>query len=110
MAGWRPGSEGSYVHLSGPAAFLQTNPRPDMLPYLSEANARLTDWQVQNGGRQVQFKLQGHVPLEFALANAERCSVSADGRALAAQRRDGALTHFRLSAHAATIELRCRLA
>lgn len=111
VAGWRPGSEGSYVHLSGPAAFLQTNPRPDMLPYLSEANARLTDWQVQNGGRQVQFKLQGHVPLEFALANTQACQVRANQRPLTALRPAAQATvtvqQFKLPDAAAAIQILC---
>ncbi|MFO1229849.1 MAG: bifunctional glycoside hydrolase 114/ polysaccharide deacetylase family protein [Alicycliphilus sp.] len=111
IAGWRQGSEGSYVHLSGPAALLQTSQQPDTTPYLSEANARLTEWQAQDGGRRVQFKLQGHVPLEFALANAQSCQIRADQRPLTALRPAAqasvAVQQFKLPDAAATIQILC---
>jgi len=108
VAGFRDDGEGRYVHLTADEAELSLAAVDARLPMLADANARILS--ATRDGELYRFELRAHVPLEFALANAERCSVSADGRALAAQRRDGALTHFRLSAHAATIELRCRLA
>ena len=111
IAGWRQGSEGSYVHLSGPAALLQTSQQPDTTPYLSEANARLTEWQAQDGGRRVQFKLQGHVPLEFALANAQTCQVRANQRPLTALRPAAqapvAVQQYKLPDAAATVQILC---
>lgn len=108
VAGFRDGGEGRYVHLSADEAELSLAAVDPRLPMLAGANARILS--ATRDGERYRFELRAHVPLEFALANAERCSVSADGRTLAAQRRDGALSHFRLTAHAATIELRCRLA
>ncbi|MBS0506542.1 MAG: hypothetical protein JSR53_04070, partial [Proteobacteria bacterium] len=111
VAGWRPGSDGNYVHLSGPTALLQTSQQPDATPYLYEANARLADWQVQDGGRRVQFTLQGHVPLEFALANTQSCQVSAHQRPLTALRPAAqapvAVQQFKLPDAAAAIQIRC---
>lgn len=111
VAGWRQGNEGNYVHLSGPAAFLQTGNQPAAAPYLFEANARLADWQVQEGGRRVQFKLQGHVPLEFALGNTQACQVRANQRTLTAQRPaaqgPAAVQQFKLSDAATEIQILC---
>ena len=111
IAGWRQGSEGSYVHLSGPAALLRTSQQPDTTPYLSEANARLTEWQVQDNGRRVQFRLQGHVPLEFALANAQACQVRANQRPLTALRPAAqapvAVQQYKLPDAAATVQILC---
>ncbi|MBS0291307.1 MAG: endo alpha-1,4 polygalactosaminidase [Proteobacteria bacterium] len=112
VAGWRPGVEGRYVHLSGPAALLQTNADETSSPYLHEANARLVDWQADPDGRRLQFTLQGHVPLEFALANTEACQVRANQRPLtalrpAAQART-AVQQFKLPDAAAQIQVLCR--
>ena len=46
-------------------------------------------------------KVAGHVPLEFSLANAAQCRVRVAGRDLSPLRRDGAVSHYRLTAHAA---------
>ena len=90
---------------------LQTSQQPDTTPYLSEANARLTEWQAQDGGRRVQFKLQGHVPLEFALANTQACQVRAGQRTLTALRPAAqdrtAVQQFKLPDAAAQIQILC---
>ena len=111
VAGWRQGAEGSYVHLTGPAALLQTGAQAPATPYLLEANARLMDWQAQDAGRRVQFKLQGHVPLEFALANTQACQVRAHQRPLTAQRAaahgPAAVQQFKLPDAASEIQILC---
>ena len=111
VAGARTGSEGLYVHLSGPVAYLQTSDQPMTGPFLYEANARLQDWQVGSDGRQVQFKLVGHVPLEFALANTGRCQVRADQHPLIALRSTAqtpaSVQQFKLPDVAAQIQILC---
>ena len=111
VAGARTGSEGLYVHLSGPVAYLQTSDQPMTGPFLYEANARLQDWQVGSDGRQVQFKLVGHVPLEFALANTGRCQVRADQHPLIALRptaqTPASVQQFKLPDVAAQIQILC---
>jgi len=112
VAGWRQGGEGSYVHLSGPAAWLQTDNGKTNTPYLHDANARLADWQADADGRRVQFTLQGHVPLEFALANTQSCQVRANQRTLtalrpAAQART-AVQQFKLPDATARIQILCQ--
>ena len=80
-------------------------------PFLYEANARLQDWQVGSDGRQVQFKLVGHVPLEFALANTGRCQVRADQHPLIALRptaqTPASVQQFKLPDVAAQIQILC---
>lgn len=111
VAGWRRSGEGLYVHLSGPAAFLQTDGREAATPYLHDANARLVDWQAEDDGRRVQFTLQGHVPLEFALANTQACQVRAGQRTLTALRPAAqdrtAVQQFKLPDAAAQIQILC---
>lgn len=107
IGGWRDGMEGPYVHLTGETATLVLGDRADATPVLAEANARLESASVEQGVQ--RYRLNGHVPLEFALSGASQCRVTADGRALGPVRSEAGLTHFRLDAHAATIELRCRV-
>ena len=111
VAGWRPGTEGQYVHLSDPSALLQTGGREIGTPYLYEANARLEEWTADEDGLRVQLRLRGHVPLEFALANTQTCQVRANQRNLAALRSGAqtrtAVQHFRLPDVAAQIQILC---
>jgi len=111
VAGWRQGIEGAYVHLSGPAAWLQTANREASTPHLHDANARLIDWQAEGDGRRVQFTLQGHVPLEFALANIQACQVRANQRTLTALRPTAqartAVQQFKLPDATARIQILC---
>jgi len=85
VAGMRAGSDGQYIHLTGASAWFATPPAGDAAnryqPYLYEANGRLTDWKV-SAQDHLDFTLQGHVPLEFALAAARGCQVRANGRSL----------------------------
>ena len=87
VAGWRSGAEGTYVHLTGPSAWLRTQSTPaearvSALPYLHEANARVNRWTPGADGRSLAFNLSGHKALEFSLAGAEGCQVSASGSPL----------------------------
>ncbi len=116
MAGYRGGAEGPYVHLTGGSAWLRTEQasgtaaRP--VPYLYEANARLADWSAAADGTRVDFRLQGHAPLAFSLANARGCQVRADRRAIAPERQAPAtagtdVLAYRLPHAAAQIQLQC---
>jgi len=110
VAGFIPGSEGNYLHLSGAGAWFRTGqPAAQDTPYLRQANARLVAWQASQ--RELSFTLQGHAPLEFSLANTGRCQVKADGRPATPQRNeraDGVASQtFRLSHAAAQIQVSC---
>jgi hypothetical protein len=106
VAGHAPAPGGErYLHLAGASAqltFAATAPR---LPYLAQANGRLADWQtVADGWR---AKLEARVPLEFAIGALGQCALLADGRRLAPARREGELSHYRLSDAAQTLQLSC---
>lgn len=112
VAGWHPGVDGAYASMSGPSAFLKLDSRPAAtVPYLYAANARLGDWHTGDSGQQVQFALNGHVPLEFALAHTQGCRVLANQRLLAAARASAQLPasiqQFRLPNAAAQIQITC---
>lgn len=113
VAGWHPGVDGAYASMTGSAAFLKLDGQPGATtaPYLYAANARVGDWQTGNSGRQVQFALNGHVPLEFALAHTQGCQVRANQRPLAALRASARppafVQQFRLPNAAAQIQINC---
>lgn len=141
VAGYRGGAEGLYVHLTGGSAWLrtaQTSAAPTLaaspagadapatapaepasapvttrpLPYLVDANARIAEWNVAADGTRADFRLQGHAPLAFSLANARGCQVRADQRTLSPERSAAAaggndVLAFRLTHAAAQIQLQC---
>ncbi len=95
VAGYREDGPGRYLHLSGAAA--QWQPGSDSLPYLQQANARLTTFARND--RDMQFSLAGHTNLEFAIGNAGGCSLSHNGKPLKPERREGTLYHYRSAKH-----------
>jgi hypothetical protein len=106
VAGHVAGAEGNYIHLAGSDALLRFAENPPAQAYLRDANARLDDWQAGSGN--LRFALKGHQPLEFALAGASRCSITANGKPVTPRRTSGDTQSFRLNDAAATIETRCR--
>lgn len=110
IAGFSPGSEGSYLHLAGTTAWFRTGPTvASDRPWLRDANARLADWQ--ENGRELSFRLQGHAPLEFTLANAARCQTRINGQPAVATRSENSSgttnQTFRMNHAAAQIRLNC---
>ena len=106
VAGHTAGREGNYVHLAGADALVRFQPQGSRSIYLADANARLTGWLAE--GPDLKFSLEGHQALEFSLANASACQVSARGRPLLPRRTSGDRQSFHLDDAAATIEARCR--
>ena len=115
VAGWRPGTEAPYIHLTGGSALLRTAapeaPRKNTSPplYLHEANARITHWASDTPGRGVKFTLSGHVPLEFSLAGTDECQVQANRQPIqpAPRAADARLRTYRLAHAVADIQIRC---
>lgn len=118
VAGFRDGTEGTYVHLAGGAAWLQSS-EPSTTgsatararPYLSDANARIDSFKAQQDGQQVEFTLKGFGPIEFSLAAANGCQTTANNRTLTPVRSTGAANtatqQFRLPDAAAQIRVNC---
>jgi hypothetical protein len=115
VAGFRPGAEGLYVSLSGARATLQLQSPPPSAaapwPSLFEANGRLGRWARSDQGQRLDFELQGHVPLEFALAAASQCQVRANQRTLspapAGPSAPAGVQYFRLQDARAQVQLHC---
>ena len=99
VAGYRDGAEGRYVHLGHADAELQTVTTAPAQPRLESANARIA--AHERSGTTQRWTLEGEVPLEFTLADAQACRVRAAGRELQPVRRQGHLAHYTLPAHAA---------
>ncbi|MBD3894149.1 bifunctional glycoside hydrolase 114/ polysaccharide deacetylase family protein [Hydrogenophaga sp.] len=113
VAGFSPGVEGTYVHLSGSSAWFRTQPAgtPAARAYLFDANGRLSNWQSDAQGQRLSFSLRAYEPLEFRLALAPRCRVTAQGRTLSPQQSQTiggvAVQRFQLSDAAADIQINC---
>lgn len=104
IAGWRDAADGRYVHLSGDAARLHFGRAATRLPYLEDANGRVTGFERHPDG--MTLTLTAHVPLRFALRDARGCRVQANGRALTVPSSD-ATTSYELRDASAEIQLRC---
>lgn len=117
VAGMRAGPDGRYVHLIGTSAWFTTQPTgtdvSKPMPYLYEANGRLADWKGSAQSGHVEFTLQAHVPLEFALANARGCQVKANGQILSASSARSSpstareVQQFRIPHATAHIQIKC---
>jgi hypothetical protein len=104
VAGFADAPEGRYIHLTGSDAHIRFGQAGRAVPYLAEANARLTGWE--RGADGLQFALDGHAPIEFSLANALGCRVRTDGKPVTAKS-GGALARFKLSHAAAKVKVSC---
>lgn len=107
IAGFKQQGDVRYLHLSGPQAELVLSPQAPTLPYLVEANGKISHWQQQDN--LLQARLEAHVPLQFAFANLQSCQLTADNRTLKASRVSDNIYFFSLPKHAvATIRIECR--
>ncbi len=104
LAGWAAGPDGHYLILADTQARIAFGAARNG-PRLAGANAGVSALATMPTG--MRFTLRGHGPLEFDLAGAEGCRVSAGRRELS-PRPLGALQRFRLDDAAATIDLSCR--
>jgi hypothetical protein len=80
VAGYLPRGDELYVHMADAASVIKFASQVPPQPYLAEANGRIVNFRADANG--MQFGLQAHVPLRFALANVSACRVEGDGRAL----------------------------
>lgn len=111
VAGFNPGNEGNYLHLTGSAAWFASSPQASRLPYLYDANGRLDEWQQDASRGQLQFSLTAHQPLVFRIAHAEACQVSTHEHPLSTHRIETLhgvqVQQFRLKNAAAKIQISC---
>ncbi len=101
VLGWWDEEEVRYVHLDGrPVGRLVLRDTPSVQPRLARANARV---RAVPGG----WRFEGHQPLELELADADRCKVRLDGKAVARHPVTRGRAVFRHAAKAATLEMDC---
>ena len=110
IAGSKAADANAYVHLTGSSALLRTQASAASAQIaLSEANARLIEWNAQPD--QVHFRLQGHVPLDFSLVLPRSCQVRANDRIVTPSSitdvSGSSVQRFRLSHAAAHIQAQC---
>ncbi len=105
FAGWSDGPDGRYLIMSGPEARLRFGATRHLPVRLVDSNARVMRWD--RGQDSVHAELSGFAPMEFTLADAQGCSVTANKRALAGSAQ-GALLHFKLTDAATTLDIGCR--
>lgn len=104
IAGWGGGPDGRYLIVVAPEARLHFGGSARQVR-LAGANARVLGWSRQ--GDSVRAELLGHAPIEFDLAEAQGCTVSAANRVLTGSP-NGRLLRFRLSDAATTLDIGCR--
>lgn len=104
LAGWADGVDGRYLILAGSEARLAFGAQA-AAPHLAGANGGVS--AVDKSERGLRFALRGHLPLEFDLADAGGCRVSAGHQSLSPQAA-GTLQRFHLADAAATIDISCR--
>lgn len=105
IAGWGDGPDGRYLILTGPRVSFGLATASNDLPYLAGANAGVTEWRRQ--GKRIHARLAGFAPVEFDLANAQRCGVAANGRTVSALP-NGKFQRYRLSDASVTLDIGCR--
>ena len=97
VAGFREDKPGRYVHLSGGRARWQGRVASgDAIPYLQQANGRLTAFS--RNGKRLQFSLSAMAPLAFTLANVEGCTLRHQGNIIKPIGRHGRFNRYRSAA------------
>jgi hypothetical protein len=109
IAGSKAADANTYVHLTSSALLRTAADAPSAPIALSEANARLTEWNAQRD--QVQFRLEGHAPLDFSLVLPRTCQVRINDRVATPSSvtpmAGTSVQRFRLSHAAALIQAQC---
>jgi hypothetical protein len=107
VGGFKRQGDVTYIHLAADAAELALAPREPTTVRLVSSNARVQSVEKITSG--YRWSLIGHVPLEFTLAHAQRCTVTAEGRILKPRRSSDGHDHYQIASHAARpIEATCR--
>ena len=107
VAGYINGENDSYVHLSSNTVELILSAAESPTPRLVSANGRIENFDQGSAGP--QWRLKGHVPLQFAVAHAETCRVRMEGRELTPVRRVADTSYFDLKAQTSgPIEVFCQ--
>ena len=111
LAGFKPSTQGTYLHWVGSSGELVFSPQATNTVRLESANAASEAFERSNSASTTTYRwtLAGQVPLQFTLAHAARCRVTVAGRELTPSRSQAEFSHYQLSTHAARpLEAICR--
>lgn len=102
VAGYSRHGDARYVHLADGEARLRFGSVAAQPPYLVSANARIVSRRqdADPAGTKLALALSGNVPLKFALALTDACTVHGDGKKLAADATKLGIKYFSLTQHA----------
>ncbi|CDZ78066.1 extracellular protein [Legionella massiliensis] len=104
VAGYSPINSDNYIHVGSQAdTFIKLTTTESRHPFLIDANAELTRWDILDM-RRINFSLMGHVPLSFKLANMENCQVELNHKPLKAVDVNSYLIQ---EANSGTFEIHC---
>jgi polysaccharide biosynthesis protein PelA len=111
VAGFKPNAQDTYLHLVGSSGELVFTPQATDTVRLDSANATLESVERSANASTTTYRwaLAGQVPLQFTLAFASRCRITAGGRELSPSRNQAEFSHYQLRTHAARpLEAICR--
>lgn len=82
-----------YLHLGpGGKSFVRLTEKPPTIPFLMEANARVT--RFLRKGKDIEFSLEGYLPAKFILENVENCSLWRGKEKMVPQTQQGTQKQF----------------
>ena len=111
VAGFKLNAQDTYLHLAGSSSELVFTPQAKNSARLDSANATLESVERSANASTTTYRwaMAGQVPLQFTLAHATGCRVTAAGRELTPLRNQAEFSHYQLSSHVARpLEAICR--
>lgn len=107
IAGYRTGTNDTYIHSTGDDVRLVLTPKSGSAPWLVSANARIDSFLATSNG--FQWALIGEMPLKFTLANVGTCQIRLGSKVLSPASQSANLSHYELKDHAArSLQALCR--
>jgi hypothetical protein len=111
VAGFKPNAQDMYLHVTGTSSELVFTQQVKKSLRLDSSNAMIETAERNVNAADISYRwtLAGHVPVQFTLAHATGCRVTAGGRELTPSRTLAEFSHYQLSTHAARpLEAICR--
>ena len=108
VIGYSKYNDDYYVHLGpGDTSFIQTTTQaPAKLPYLIQANARVSAFNRHEKGIDLVF--EGYTPLKFTLANMNACALWSGKEKIAHHSQTGEANYYELTGGAKNdFSIRC---
>ncbi len=106
VAGIADADGARYITLSQGHAELATTADLTPVPHLVSVNGRVE--KIEHKGNQLELQLRGYQPIEFEMADGQRCQAFSSDGSLAPFRTIGTQSSYRVEAHeSVTLKFRC---